>query len=105
MDTRYSDEQLALRSATAALLADLGPRTVADLDDTARRARLAKAADSAGWFDLRGPGEDDGPLATGVEVAIVARELGAPRPMFRSSVRSSPPISPARRASTWTPGR
>ena len=76
MDTRYSDEQLALRSATAALLADLGPRTVADLDDTARRARLAKAADSAGWFDLRGPGEDDGPLATGVEVAIVARELG-----------------------------
>ena len=76
VDTRYSDEQLALRSATAALLADLGPRTVADLDDTARRARLAKAADSAGWFDLRGPGEDDGPLATGVEVAIVARELG-----------------------------
>ena len=76
MDTRYSDEQLALRSATAALLADLGPRTVADLDDTTRQARLAKAADSAGWFDLRGPGEDDGPLATGVEVAIVARELG-----------------------------
>jgi alkylation response protein AidB-like acyl-CoA dehydrogenase len=76
VDTRYSDEQLALRSATAALLADLGPRTVADLDDTTRQARLAKAADSAGWFDLRGPGEDDGPLATGVEVAIVARELG-----------------------------
>ena len=67
MDTRYSDEQLALRSATAALLADLGPRTVADLDDTTRQARLAKAADSAGWFDLRGPGEDDGPLATGVD--------------------------------------
>ena len=76
MDTRYSDEQLALQSATAALLADLGPRTVADLDDAGRRARLAKAGDSAGWFSLRGPGEDGGPLASGVEVAIVARELG-----------------------------
>ena len=44
MDTRYSREQLELRAATAALLADLGPRTVDDLDDDARRARLAKAA-------------------------------------------------------------
>ena len=99
MDTRYSDEQLALRSATAALLADLGPRTVADLDDTARRARLAKAADSAGWFDLRGPGEDDGPLATGVEVAIVARELGRARgrcsvPRSGRRRRSRPPGGP-----------
>ena len=76
MDTRYSTEQLELRSATAALLADLGPRTVADLDDGARRARLATAAGSAGWFELRGPGEGDAPLASGVEVAIVARELG-----------------------------
>ena len=70
MDTRYSPEQLELRSATAAMLADLGPRTTADLDDTGRRARLAKAAEAAGWFELRGPGEDDGPLASGVEVAI-----------------------------------
>ena len=76
MDTRYSTEQLELRSATAALLADLGPRTVADLDDTARQARLAAAAASSGWFELRGPGEGDAPLASGVEVAIVARELG-----------------------------
>ena len=76
MDTRYSPEQLELRSATAALLADLGPRTVADLDDDGRRARLTKAAESSGWYDLRGPGDDDGPLASGVEIAIVARELG-----------------------------
>ena len=76
MDTRYSPEQLELRSATAAMLADLGPRTTADLDDAGRTARLAKAAEAAGWFELRGLGEDDRPLASGVEVAIVARELG-----------------------------
>jgi len=76
VDTRYSDEQLELQKATAALLADLAPRTVADLDDAGRRARLADAAESAGWFELRGPGDGDAPLASGVEVAIVARELG-----------------------------
>jgi len=76
VDTRYSDEQLELRRSTAALASDLGPRTVDDLDDVARRERLAAAALRSGWFDLRGPGEDDGPLASGVEVAIVARELG-----------------------------
>ena len=76
MDTRYSPEQVELRSATAALLADLAPRTVADLDDESRRARLTKAGESSGWFELRGPGDDDGPLASGVEVAIVAQELG-----------------------------
>jgi alkylation response protein AidB-like acyl-CoA dehydrogenase len=76
VDTRYSREQLELRAATAALLADLAPRTVADLDDEGRRARLAKAGESSGWFELRGPGEGGGPLASGVEVAIVARELG-----------------------------
>jgi alkylation response protein AidB-like acyl-CoA dehydrogenase len=76
VDTRYSPEQVELRSATAAMVADLGPRTVVDLDDRDRQARLAAAGESAGWFDLRGPGEGDGPLASGVDVAIVARELG-----------------------------
>ena len=76
MDTRYSPEQLELRRSAAALVDDLGPRTVDDLDDAVRRGRLADAALRSGWFELRGPGEDDGPLASGVEVAIVARELG-----------------------------
>jgi len=76
VDTRYSPEQLELRRSTAALVDDLGPRTVDDLDDTVRRGRLADAALRSGWFELRGPGEDDGPLASGVEVAIIARELG-----------------------------
>ena len=76
VDTRYSPEQLELRRSAAALVDDLGPRTVDDLDDAVRRGRLADAALRSGWFELRGPGEDDGPLASGVEVAIVARELG-----------------------------
>jgi alkylation response protein AidB-like acyl-CoA dehydrogenase len=76
MDTRYSDEQLELQRSAAALVADLGPKTVDDLDDAARRDRLAEAARSSGWYELRGPGEGDAPLASGVEVAIVARELG-----------------------------
>ena len=73
-------------AATAALVADLGPRTVDDLDDDGRRgAPRRRRRSRSGWFELRGPGEDDGPLASGVEVAIVARELGGPRPTRRSS--------------------
>ena len=34
------------------------------------------AARQSGWFELRTPDETAGPLASGVEVAIVARELG-----------------------------
>jgi alkylation response protein AidB-like acyl-CoA dehydrogenase len=76
MDTRYSDEQVELQRSAASLVADLGPKTVDDLDDTTRRDRLADAARRSGWYELRGPGEGDGPLASGVEVAIIARELG-----------------------------
>jgi len=76
MDTRYSDEQLELQRSAAAVVADLGPKTVDDLGDASRRERLADAARRAGWYELRGPGEDAGPLASAVEVAIIARELG-----------------------------
>lgn len=76
MDTRYSDEQVELQRSAASLVADLGPKTVDDLDDASRRDRLADAARRSGWYELRGRGEGDGPLASGVEVAIIARELG-----------------------------
>ena len=76
MDTRYSPEQLELRRSAGALVADLGPKTVDDLDDGSRRQRLAEAVRRAGWLELRAAGDDDCPLASGVEVAIVARELG-----------------------------
>jgi alkylation response protein AidB-like acyl-CoA dehydrogenase len=91
VDTRYSPEQLELRAATAALASDLGPNTVSDLDDRVRQAKLAAAGADAGWFWLRGPGDGDGPLASGVEVGIVARELAraaADTPFFGPVVAS-----------------
>jgi alkylation response protein AidB-like acyl-CoA dehydrogenase len=69
MDARLSTEQRELREAAAKLADDLGPRSVLDLDDAARIARLEKAVAATGWRALRSDG------ASGVEVAIVAEEF------------------------------
>ncbi|HWC84770.1 MAG TPA: acyl-CoA dehydrogenase family protein [Pseudonocardiaceae bacterium] len=70
MDVRLTPEQRQLRAAAAKLADELGPDSVAELDDADRVARLEKAVDSAGWRSLRSDG------ASGVEVAIVAEEFG-----------------------------
>src|SRR5215218_5682300 len=70
MDVRLTAEQRQLREAAAELADDLGPGSVADLDDANRRARLEKAVDGTGFRTLRSDG------ASGVEVAIVAEEFG-----------------------------
>ncbi|AZG45805.1 acyl-CoA dehydrogenase family protein [Gordonia insulae] len=70
MDVRLTTEQAQLRDAAAKLADDLGPGSVADLADAARRDRLAVTIDRTGWRNLRSDG------ATGVEVAIVAEEFG-----------------------------
>ncbi len=69
MDARLSTEQRELRDAAAKLADDLGPKSVLDLEDEARVARLEKAVAAAGWRSLRSDG------ASGVEVAIVAEEF------------------------------
>lgn len=69
MDVRLTNEQQQLRAAAANLADDLGPGSVADLDDTNRVARLEKAVDATGFRTLRSDG------ASGVEVAIVAEEF------------------------------
>lgn len=69
MDVRLTSEQQQLRDAAAKLADDLGPGSVADLDDQARIARLEKALDATGFRALRSDG------ASGVEVAIVAEEF------------------------------
>ena len=46
------------------------------LEDTDRASRLDAAVAAAGWRELRVAAEGDEPLASGVEVAIVAEELG-----------------------------
>ena len=77
MDVRLSPEQQTLRQSVATAVDRLGPHTVADLDDAERIARLEAAVESAGWRALRcADDEGGGPLASGVEVAIVAEELG-----------------------------
>jgi len=69
MDVRLTSEQQQLRDAAAKLADDLGPGSVAELDDETRRARLEKTVESTGWRSLR---SDE---ASGVEVAIVAEEF------------------------------
>ncbi|MBV8958003.1 MAG: hypothetical protein JO087_04480, partial [Actinobacteria bacterium] len=62
--------------AAVQLLSRLAPKTVADLDDAERAAKLDAAVEAAGWRELRSAGDDGGPWASGVECAIVAEELG-----------------------------
>lgn len=69
MDVRLTSEQQQLRAAAASLADDLGPGSVADLEDASRVARLEKAVDATGFRTLRSDG------ASGVEVAIVAEEF------------------------------
>jgi alkylation response protein AidB-like acyl-CoA dehydrogenase len=69
VDVRLTSEQQQLRDAAAKLADDLGPGSVADLDDEIRGARLQKAVDATGFRSLRTDG------ASGVEVAIVAEEF------------------------------
>ena len=70
MDVRLNSEQQQLRSAAKRLGAELGPKSVADLQDLERVARLRKIVDGTGWWALRREG------ASGVEVALVAEEFG-----------------------------
>jgi Acyl-CoA dehydrogenase, C-terminal domain len=69
VDVRLTSEQQQLRDAAAKLADDLGPGSVADLDDDSRIIRLEKAVDNTGFRTLRSDG------ASGVEVAIVAEEF------------------------------
>jgi alkylation response protein AidB-like acyl-CoA dehydrogenase len=76
MDVRLSPEQRALRDSAAQLVDRLAPSTVGALDDAERTAKLDAAVAASGWRELRVAAEGDEPLASGVEVAIVAEELG-----------------------------
>jgi hypothetical protein len=69
VDVRLTAEQQQLREASAKLADDLGPGSVADLEDSNRIARLEKAVEGTGFRTLRSDG------ASGVEVAIVAEEF------------------------------
>ncbi|HEY1827661.1 MAG TPA: acyl-CoA dehydrogenase family protein [Acidimicrobiales bacterium] len=77
MDVRFSPEQDALRDAARHVAEQLGPHRVADLDDAERAAKLDAAVASSGWRELRTPVDSAAtPLASAVEVAVVAEQLG-----------------------------
>jgi hypothetical protein len=76
VDVRLSAEQRALSDSAAQVLSQLGPGTVAGLGDAERRAKLDAAAAGSGWRELRAAGTDGAPGASGVEVALVAEQLG-----------------------------
>jgi alkylation response protein AidB-like acyl-CoA dehydrogenase len=76
MDVRLSPEQQALRDAAAQVVDRLGPKAVGRLDDAERAGKLDAAVAASGWRELRTAEAGEGPLASGVEAAIVAEELG-----------------------------
>jgi alkylation response protein AidB-like acyl-CoA dehydrogenase len=76
MDVRLSPEQVALRDSAAQVADRLGPHAVGELDDPERAGKLDAAVAASGWRELRTATDDGSPWASGVEVAIVAEELG-----------------------------
>jgi alkylation response protein AidB-like acyl-CoA dehydrogenase len=76
LDVRLSAEQRALRDSAAQLVDRLGPKSVADLDDTDRRDKLEVALAGTGWRELRTADETGSPWAGTVEVALIVEELG-----------------------------
>jgi alkylation response protein AidB-like acyl-CoA dehydrogenase len=76
MDVRLSPEQQALRDAAAQVVDRLGPKAVAQIGEAERGAKLDAAVAESGWRELRVAAEGGGPLASGVETAVVAEELG-----------------------------
>jgi alkylation response protein AidB-like acyl-CoA dehydrogenase len=76
VDVRLSPEQVALRDSAAQVVERLGPSTVAGLDDSERAGKLDAAVVAAGWHELRTPTDEGSPWASGVEVAVIAEELG-----------------------------
>lgn len=75
MDVRLSFEQQALRDSVAQAVSRVGPKTVTDLDDHERAAKLDAVIAASGWRELRTAGDGCDPLASAVEAALVAEEL------------------------------
>jgi alkylation response protein AidB-like acyl-CoA dehydrogenase len=76
VDVGLSPEQHALRDSAAQAVDRLGPHAVAALDDPERAAKLHAAVAASGWRELRTATDDGAPWASGVEIALVAEELG-----------------------------
>jgi alkylation response protein AidB-like acyl-CoA dehydrogenase len=76
MDVRLSTEQEALRQSAARVVDQLGSHAVGEIGDPERTAKLEAAMSASGWRELRDRGDKGQPLTSGVEVALIAEELG-----------------------------
>jgi alkylation response protein AidB-like acyl-CoA dehydrogenase len=76
MDVRLSAEHEALRDSVAQVVDRLAPQAVGQIGQAERSALLDVAVVESGWRELRAANDDGSPLASGVEVALVAEELG-----------------------------
>ncbi len=77
MDVRLSLEQVALQESAGRLVDQLGPHSVGDLGDIERTAKLDAAVSASGWRELRVAADGEAPLASGIEVGLVAEVLGS----------------------------
>jgi len=75
MDVRFSPEQQALRESVVQVVERLAPKSVGQLDEGERSAKLDAAVVASGWRELRAPSDTGDPWASAVETAIVAEEL------------------------------
>ncbi len=75
MDVRFSPEQQAFCESVAQVVERLGPKSVGQLGESERSAKLDAAVEAAGWRELRASSGTGDPWASGVETAIVAEEL------------------------------
>jgi len=77
VDVRLSPEQQALRDSVRQVVEHHGPKAVGQLDDDERKGKLDAAVAASGWRELRIAIDDSRqPLASAVEAAVVAEELG-----------------------------
>jgi hypothetical protein len=76
MDVRLSTEQEALRQSAARVVDQLGSHAVGEIGDPERTAKLEAAVSASGWREMRDRGDEGQPLTSGVEVALIAEEMG-----------------------------
>jgi hypothetical protein len=76
MDVRYTAEQAALSDSVSQIVDKFGPRAVGQLDDVERALKLDATIEAAGLRELRTATSNGAPWGSGVEVAIVAEQLG-----------------------------
>jgi alkylation response protein AidB-like acyl-CoA dehydrogenase len=92
LDARWTDEQQQIRDIAEQVARDLGPESPEALPSTDDGSKAWEQLAEIGFLGMRIGAEADGSPASGVEVAIVAEQLGrfcVPLPFIGSAVCAS----------------